>query len=110
MRARAEGVGAHPRFRTRRESAVGARAPHETSFALEPGVDAEALLDGLAALVTVRRRPAEDGPAVLLDTPDGRLVSAEALLVATGEGRATLRLLRPGHAELSAELPARPAF
>src|SRR5215467_7837927 len=101
MRGRAAGVGAHRRISTRR-APVSARAPHETSFALEPGVDAEALLDGLAGLLPVRRRPAEDGPAVLLDTPDGRLAAAHALLLASGEGRAALRLLRPELPELAA--------
>src|SRR5262245_32513178 len=109
MLRRATGVGAPRRICTRRAH-VSARAAHETSFALEPGVDAEALLEGLAGLLPVRRRPAEDGPAVLLDTPDGRLAAAHALLLAAGEGRATLRLLRAELPELAAELAVRPAF
>ena len=89
---------------------MSARGPQEGCFALQAGVDAEALVDGLAALMTLRRGTGDDGAGVLLDTPDGRLAAAKALLVGSGDGRTTLRLLRPGHVELSAELAVRPAF
>jgi len=89
---------------------VRARTPHEATLALEPGADAAALLEGLAALLHARRVPPAEGPAVLLDTPDGRLAAGGALLLCGGDGPATLRLLRARGAELQAEAGTTPGF
>lgn len=81
------------------------------AFELDASLHADALLAGLAAL-----RPAEAAPGAherlsLLDTPDGRLHEAGALLEAANQGDGVqLRLRCGGQPELRQDAPAAPAF
>src|SRR5262245_7094513 len=94
------------------EISVSARGPgHETVYLLEPTADAEALLGGLAALLPGRLADAPPERLTLLDTADGRLAEHEALLLCWGgDGRAGLRLLRPGAPDEHAVAARAPDF
>jgi CHAD domain-containing protein len=89
---------------------VSPRAPRAAVFALEPGVDADALLEGLSALLPARRQAAQTGPALLLDTPDGRLAAAGALLSCGGEDHPGLALRRTGQPDLRSEATGCPQY
>jgi len=84
-----------------------ARGP--ATFALT--ADPEAVIDGLCALLPARRDQPPDEHLLLLDTPDGRLVAAGALLLrGAGEGPVEVRLRQDGAPDLSVLAPAPPAF
>ncbi len=89
----------------------GDTRPSGRAFELEAGVDVDTLLAGLAALCSGRRVEDTSERLALLDTPDGRLHAAGALLsIGAGDDGLRLRLQRPGAPDLSQSVPGVPAF
>jgi CHAD domain-containing protein len=85
--------------------------PPTRVFELDASLRGDALLAGLAALRPGHAAPAAHERLALLDTPDGRLHEAGALLeAATGGEGLVLRLRRAGQPELCSAVPAMPAF